>query len=311
MPDPTTPVTDPPADPPAGPPAGGDPPVGEPTIMAAPAPPPPPTSWRDDLPDDLKTNKSIEKFKDKAALAKGYVDLEKSSSRGDRILIPTKDSTDAERATFWEKIGRPVEAKGYELPAEGIPADVTLNDEQIAGFQKFAHEIGLSKEQYAACVRFDAQRQGTAMEGINTSAEEFKEQAEVELKKEYGDAYPERLEMANDALMHFGGQEAIDVLVDTGMANHPALVKMMVKVGMAVGQDEIMGGGHRVTYDKTPDEALAEMGRLKTDKEFMDAYVSKQHPGHEEAVTRMLKLQEAAHGTEVIGSTGGKQQVTG
>lgn len=294
------------------PPAGGDQPAGTQVITAEPPPPPGDASWRDGLGGDLKGNKSLEKFKDVSAVAQAYVDLEKSSSRGDKITIPGKDATDAEKEAFWSKIGRPPEASGYEQPTAEMPADVKMNDEEIAGFQKLAHELGLSKSQYAALVRFDAVRKSGEMEGTATARAAFAEESEATLRKEYGDAFDERQGMANFVLKEYGGKDAQDLLVETGMCNHPVMFRMLVKFAEAVGQDEIIGGGHRRSYDKTPDEAKEEIGRLQTDEGFMKVYVDKHAPGHNDAVQRMLKLQEAIHGNEVLGKSGGeKYSVTG
>jgi hypothetical protein len=97
------------------------------------------SSWKDNLPDDLKDHKSLSKFKEPEDVLKSYIHLEKEyGSKHNAINIPGEGSSDEEWNGFYDKF-RPENAEGYNL--EG------LSDQEKEVFSKAFYDNGLSQKQ--------------------------------------------------------------------------------------------------------------------------------------------------------------------
>ena len=55
---------------------------------------------------------------------------------------------------------------------------------------------------------------------------------------EAGAASQENLGFARTAVDTFGGSEAMQVLIDTGAINHPAVCKLFVTIGQLISEDK-------------------------------------------------------------------------
>src|SRR5687767_2499597 len=107
--------------------------------------PAPTGAWFEKLPDGLKSEKSLQKFKDEGALAQSYLELEKRM--GGSLKIPGKDAKPEEIAAYREKIGVPKSAAEYDLSSLGkeITLDAGQKDAVLGAF----HKMGFTQEQVA------------------------------------------------------------------------------------------------------------------------------------------------------------------
>lgn len=267
------------AAPPAAPPLlGGDAPAAP-----AAAPPPDPREW---LPAEFRTDSAFEPFKDITALAKSYRDTARMVGADKNTLLRLPKDPDApEWADVWAKLGRPEAPDGYT-----IPEDAGLTEQQVAAFREQAHAMGLPQRQAEGVVAFYAKQQAAAREALYQHGYSV-------LTEEWGGAFKERLAVATKAAELYGGPELIQVLKDTGLGNHPAMVRAFAKIGLEITEPgELRGGsGGRSPARLSPAEARTEIGKLYQDKAWGEAYYNRDHPGHAEAVQRMSALTEQAH----------------
>lgn len=237
--------------------------------------------WRDTLPADLKTAKSLASIKSVEDLAKGYVNAQ--SVIGKRF----EDLTPEQLGLYYNKMGRPEKPEGYEIkPPAG--ADESLTN----WFTKTAHDIGLPKEM--AGKLFEAyggllnEQSSLAIAAKEVEMEnQFKQ-----LKTEFGPAFDERTELANRALTEFGGDELVAALEKAGMQNHPALVKAFAKAGMMLAEGKFVGDNAGGKFGTTSEEAANQIAALRKDPDFMKHYNNQGSSKHKEAVARMEKLYE-------------------
>ncbi len=73
-------------------------------------------------------------------------------------------------------------------------------------------------------------------------------------------------------------------------------LRAFARIGRAVSEDEVIGGGGRQSFVMSPDEAKREIENLMTDPDFRSAYTQGHAPGHKAAVEKMQKLYQLAHG---------------
>ncbi len=248
--------------------------------------------WRSGLPQDIADHSAIKDIKSVEDLAKSTINAQQML--GGRVAIPSSDATKEEWDTFYGKIGRPEEIGGYETPQENMPQELTPEFDQALKVE--AHRLGLTKGQYAGLARYMSQTAHATAEGQNTMASERKSESEKILRERFGAAYDQNIGLARSALQRFGGEELVKALTQSGYDNDPAMVEAFARIGRAVSEDEVIGGGGRQSFVMSPDEAKREIENLMTDPDFRSAYTQGHAPGHKAAVEKMQKLYQLAHG---------------
>ena len=149
---------------------------------------------------------------------------------------------------------KPAEKKEDEKP-EGAPEkyefktaeDIELDTEALKDFEPVARELNLTNEQaqklvdvYPKILAGVQQRQAEAWQ---QTTEQWA--ADVKADKEIGgDKLPSNLSAAQRALDQFGTPELKTYLNDTGLGNHPDLVKAFVKIGKAMSEDGMVTGSN-------------------------------------------------------------------
>ena len=119
--------------------------------------------------------------------------------------------------------------ENYEFKlGEGL----TISDELKARFTKVAKEAKLTQAQTDALMDMHSE---TMLELIHAGEQQAAEW-EAECNKQ-GLLTKEKLGYAVEALNVFGGDEVKQVLIDTGAANHPAVMKMLQTIGELIHED--------------------------------------------------------------------------
>jgi hypothetical protein len=147
----------------------------------------------------------------------------------------------------------PAEDKPADAPAapesyadfaapEGLAMDSALSD----NLKAFAKEKGLSQE--------DAQKLADmGFSAVQKTQDAFKEQmeqinakwiADTRADKEFGgDKLQENLAVAKRALDTFGSEELTKLLHESGLGNHPEIIRYNFRVAQAISQDRLVPGG--------------------------------------------------------------------
>lgn len=238
-------------------------------------------SWKDSLPDDLKSAASLGTINSIEDLAKSYVNAQ--STIGKRI----ENMTDEERLKYFPPQGRPETIDGYEL---SIPEGLEVKQELQDWFKQKSHDLNLPAE--AATTLFKDYLEMTS-ETVREQSQlaEIKAQENVaELKRDFGPAYDERVAMANRALTQFGGDAAIEAIQQAGLQSNPAIVKMLAEAGKSLSEGKLVDSGNKGKFGVTSAEAGAKIAELRQDRDFMKAYTSPMDPGHGAAKQRMSDL---------------------
>lgn len=235
--------------------------------------------WRASLSDDLKRAPSLQSLKSVEDLAKSFVNAQGVIGRR------MEDLTPEQIGTFYNKLGRPEKAEGYEF------TDLDKTDNKLVDwFRKTAHEAGVSKQ--AAGKLFDAYRQMETErtqfdQAVTTTrmADEMKA-----LETEFGPAYDERVELANRALKDFGGDELVSFLKEKGLQNNPSLVKAFAKAGMMLAEGKFVEGETSKKFGMTSADAAKQIETLRKDPEFMKHYGDPSSSRHREAADQIKTL---------------------
>ena len=220
-------------------------------------------------------------------VVKSYNYLEKMMSAdkaGRTITLLGDDSTPEQKAEFFGKLGRPDAADGYtfELP-EG--ADTSRLD----ALRTTAHDLGLSDAQFNGLATADAAFMENMSAENETNIGIASQEAEATLKKEWGAAYESKVKGIDAAASSLNiGEDQLDGL-------HKAMgpvgaMKFVDSLASQLRDDSMDLGTSQLSGLKTPDMAKQELGELHMNKEFMDAWLERQHPGHGAAVAKKANL---------------------
>lgn len=117
---------------------------------------------------------------------------------------------------------------------EGMELDAASTDE----FKAIAKELNLSKDAAQKVVDLAVKREQARADAFAKQVEDWANQ--VQSDPELGK--PETLAAARKVVETFGDDETKSLLNSTGMGNHPALVRFMVKVSKAISEDKFVAG---------------------------------------------------------------------
>tara|TARA_R100001082_G_scaffold111005_2_gene92835 strand:- start:130 stop:972 length:843 start_codon:yes stop_codon:yes gene_type:complete len=244
--------------------------------------------WRDTLPEELRNDPTLQNYKDVESLAKTVVHQQKMI--GNRIPIP---KTEEEKAELYNKLGRPEEPSKYEV---SVPEDYQqyFREESMNEFRNVAHKIGLNNEQVKALMDFQVNEINQQSQGYESSMAMQREEAEQNLKQEWGYDYDKNVQAALRAVSVYG-DEQVQELLNTELGNNPALIKMFARLGKEVTEDMAQNTQNN-TLSVSPLDAKQEIANIMNNPKH--PYFDSRHREHKEAIEKMRQLHEKAFGTD-------------
>lgn len=251
------------------------------------------------LPETLRSEPSLQSFKDVGGLAKSYVEAQKLIG-ANRVAIPGEKASQAEWEAFYNKIGRPESVDKYErfeLKDEKGNVLFKGDDKEHTELMKFFHSVGLTNRQAKAIQEYSA-KYFHGKQSESSAAAAAASNAEIQkLREAWGDKFDVNVDTARAVIKKFGGDEAEEItkfLDSSGLGNNVPLIKLLNSIGSSILEDRgNRGGGDLDLNDKS--RAMNEIATLKGDKNFQEALNSAQHPGHQEAVNRWMNLFKIAY----------------
>ena len=254
-----------------------------------------PVGFLDSLPEDLRSEPSLQNFTDAGGLAKSYVHAQRMIG-ADKLAIPGSSATDDEWRAAMQKLGAPIEASGYEL--EGIE----FNEDEMSGFTDAAHAAGLTPRQAQAMAGYMQSADQGLIEQFEQNAEQVAHDGLMDLRQEWGVAFDDKVDNAMRAAIAMGIPSEIDqesgkpyipmfdeIQLSDGRAlgDHPFIIKLFDQIAGQLGEDTLEGATKMDVM--TPDEARREAATLTAQG---TPYWDAQHPEHASFVQRVLELNE-------------------
>ena len=243
------------------------------------------TDWKANLSDEIRADKSLENIKDIEGLAKSYVHAQKLVG-SDKIPVPNKFATEKDWDAVYEKLGRPADATGYKYD---LPEDKNLDAEALNNFSTQAHKLGLLPGQANGVVQFYNEAMSKVQQEQDNVAVAAREASTSELKKEWGQAYDQKVSQAANLAQSVGANELLNANMADGtkLGDHPVMIKAFAQLAGKMGEDSITQSSGP-TY-QTPAQLEKDIGELTAPN---SAYWDKNHPNHKIAVAEVLALRE-------------------
>jgi len=224
-------------------------------------------SWRDNLPDDLKGEKTLEKFVGKdwseagPALAKSYINLEKMP-RG--LTVPGEAATPEEWNAYHDKV-RPAKIEEYGVAAK-VPDGMNWSKEAEQRIVSSMHKRGLTTAQAQGVIN---DYLGIAHEGL-LNMEQGKNlaiaDAEKSMQDEWGGLYPQNIALVQRIVTEFGDDGFKAYLDDTGLGNDPNFLRFVYNLGRPMLEDNLVRGDG---LGMRRNEAQAEIDAIMKTKEWL------------------------------------------
>ena len=237
--------------------------------------------WKTFLPEDLKSDPSLGPIKSVDNLAKSYVHSQRMLG-ADKVTIPGKHATEDEWRQFHTKIGVPEEVDKYQVNGSD-----SLDKEFFDDFRKTAHSAGILPDQAQKVFDWYVR---SAEEAGKRDEEKFtnsQNDGVRELQKEWGSAYDDKVKRAQAAVGHYGDDNLINFLDETGLGNNPNLIKAFSKIGDTLSEDQFKGTV-KGELGFTPDEAQRKLNDIFANKDH--PYFDKTHPNHKNAMEEVQTL---------------------
>jgi hypothetical protein len=252
--------------------------------------------WRDSIPAEVRDHTSLRHITDVGALAKSYVHAQQMIG-ADKVAIPGKHATDDDWNEVYTRLGRPEDPNGYELDTSTVGDTNVMDDGTLNWYKQVAHKAGLTPQQ--AQVVFDEYNQltGQQMSQVGQDVETRISEAEMELKREFGSAFDDRMQLGSSVLAEFGAEELSEVeLADgTRLGDNPDAVRMLVRIGEFLrdrtGEDSF--AGPKTSIGMTPDEAKQRLDDLTAPN---SPYWDPRHPERQWYVNEALKYRQMMTG---------------
>jgi len=174
----------------------------------------------------------------------GSDDTDKSEGK-DEKESDKKDSEDSKDAP-----------ETYDLK---LPKDSLLDKSAVDEIAEFAKEQGLSNEQAQKLLE---RENNVVKDYADAQITELKEKSEqwvedVKNDKELGgEDFNKNVEIAHRALEKFGSKQLKETLENTGLGNHPELIRAFSRIGKAMSDDSFVRPGSEGSKQKTAEEIM-------------------------------------------------------
>lgn len=252
----------------------------EPVVSGAPDTAETVAEWKAALEEDLRMDPSMKHINDVGALAKSYVHAQRQLG-ADKIVVPSKHASEEDWNAVFSKLGKPETLEQYELkPLEGN----TTDDEVFSKFKEIAYANNLLPQQAQKVYDWYNSLAGEMVEKQRIENEGLYNEQLQGLKQEWGDGFTDKVQLAQGAVLHVGGEDLKNYMNESGLGNDVTLIKAFAKVAEVLGEDKfqdgrIFTGGYTVEDSKQKVEEV--MGDVN------NPYFDRKHPGHAAAVKEM------------------------
>ena len=247
----------------------------------------PTSSWKDSISEEYRADPSIEKFTEIDALAKSYINATKMIGQ-DKIVIPTKNSTQEAWDEAYAKLGRPESADKYALD---VKSDVVPFDETaIKSFAEQSHKLGLNNKQAQGILEFYKNNMEGSLQQAKIDTETAQSQAEQQLRQEWGRDFEGKVKQAGALAKANINPEVLDMTLSNGtrLGDHPEIIKGFAKIAGMMSEDKIVSTESENV--NTVADIETEISAITNDTD--GPYWNKQHPDHDKAVQQVYTLRE-------------------
>lgn len=248
------------------------------------------SDWHGSFTDEHRGFVQNKGWKDGNEVVNSYRNLEKLvGAPADQVIkLPAADDVQGWDSVH-SRLGRPATPEGYKFgtPKEGQNAD----------FTKWAanefHKNGLTEKQGKAIAESWNQQFVQAADSQKAAYAERVTTETASLKKEWGAAYDQNINVAKRAAREFGVEPKVIDAIESS-AGLAATMKLFNSIGAKMGDANYVSGnaaGGRSDGPMTPQQAQDQIKVLRGDTDFVKKYIA----GDAQSKMKMEMLHKYAH----------------
>lgn len=268
----------------------GGPPAGAPEIPA----------WRASLPEDLRGAKSLDVYKGKSwdevgpNLVRSLVSAQ-AMVGADKVVIPGPNASQEQVAEYRAKLGIPAAPADYKFNIVGKDGKpVELDKDLVSKWADRMHKVNVPTEAANAMVAAYVEDQLAEQDVQKAAIDKQSETWYNETQTRFGKDLDTTLNYARLIATQYIPKPLMEVLVATGLDNHPDMVGAFAKLGRDLeserpGRQTVSSGNIGNMPAPVAQAELDRMHRTMT-VELTDV----NHPNHVAAVKRRAELLAAA-----------------
>lgn len=216
-------------------------------------------------------------------IIKSYIHTKRQFGK-DKITVPGEHATEQEWREVLTKLGLPTAEADYGV----APKDEKFFQEDfVNNFKKTAFETGILPKQAQQMLDwYQSQVEATENAYVEKAKNEVTEQVEA-LKKEWGNAYESKLNLARTAYDNFADEAMTEALEKQGLNQNPTLLRLFAKIGEELTKEGTIKGD-----SSTGDGVYTPSDVEDKIKEYMaePAYWDGTHPQHSTITQKVNKL---------------------
>lgn len=136
------------------------------------------------------------------------------------------------------------------------PEDTPFQAADYEAFKQLSNELNLSSEQVEKWLAFE---KNCAQHHTQQAQDKKREQVTAwaqQTRALYGEKLEQEIAFALRAANTFGGPDLRELLEETGLGNHPVVIRTLSGIGRTISEDVSAGGVPSAPQDKTFAEAL-------------------------------------------------------
>ncbi len=149
-----------------------------------------------------------------------------------------------------------MQASSDPYAAISLPENSLLNQPQLAAFKQAAAALKLPAQVLEKWLSHEEERLQSWQQEQALQRQEQLAGWAAQTQEEFGPHWQEEVSKAVRAADAFGGPQLRQLLEETGLGNHPVIVRTFHAVAQCISEDVTPGGVPHTTTDKTFTQAL-------------------------------------------------------
>ena len=242
------------------------------------------------IPEELRVDQTLKTTRNLSGLASQLVNAQKMIGKhADMVVVPNEKSTQSEWDEYHKAGGRPDTPDEYAFEhVEGIESDPELE----TVFKNLAHSEGLRPSTVQKLIEMDDNRTLMVAQAMNEAKIAEVAAAEEALKKQWGAAYDERLNLANRMIQENVSEDNKPALLDA-IGNNPMVADFLANIAKKFVEHKIISAE---VDQPTPVEAHAAIEGLRNTPGYITGELANTSPARYKQITQEIaKLYQGLH----------------
>jgi uncharacterized protein len=241
--------------------------------------------------EDMQSNLTLKSTKNVASMASQLINAQKMIGKQPNMMVmPTEQSTQVEWDDFHKSCGRPDTPDEYTITHHEDMGDG--NPEMETAFKNLAHSEGLRPETVQKLMELDDSRIMGMRQAMQEAEIQATEKCEADLKSKWGNAYEERLHLANRMIEENTNDETKDMLLSK-VGSDPAVADFLANMAAKFVEHKVISAD---VTKHTPSDALAEADMLRNTPGYLNGQLKQTSPSKYKQITRdIAALYAEAH----------------